>query len=265
MIDDPTAHKARVRNQFNAVATAYDAGPGCFSYFGRELVAAAGIEPGQRVLDVASGRGAVLFPCAEKLGGTGELVGIDLSDEMARVTNAEAARIGIAGRVQVMDAEHLQFPDASFDRVVCGFGVMFFPDQVHALSEFRRVLKPGGLLAVSTWRVAQTSELHAAMTELGMGQGLEPGWITEPDVLASLLSKAGFENVSVDANSHAFRYTDVDQYWQQARGTGLRRTLDALSDADAARLRDALRQRVNPGPRTQFELTSTALIGIGHR
>jgi ubiquinone/menaquinone biosynthesis C-methylase UbiE len=265
MIDDTTAHKTRVRNRFNFVAAANDVGTGCFSYFGRELVAAAGIGPGQRVLDVASGRGAVLFPCTERLGGTGDLVGIDLSEEMARVTSAEAARLGIAARVLVMDAEHLDFADAVFDRVLCGFGIMFFPDQLHALSEFRRVLKPGGLLAVSTWRVSQTSELQAVMAELDMDKAPVPGWITEPDVLAGLLSEAGFKGVSVEANSHAFSYADVDEYWRQARGTGLRRTLDSLSDADAARLLEALRQRVAPGPDKHFNSTSTALIGIGLR
>ena len=83
--------------------------------------------------------------------------------------------------MQVMDAEHLDFPDASFDRVLCGFGIMFFPNQMRALGEFRRVMKSGGRLAVSTWRVAQTSEIEAAMAELGMQRAKQPGWIAEPD------------------------------------------------------------------------------------
>ena len=61
-----------------------------------------------------------------------------------------------------MTAEHLDFPDATFDRVLCGFGMMFFPDQLRAFGEFRRVVKSGGRLAVSTWRVSQTSEIEAA-------------------------------------------------------------------------------------------------------
>src|SRR5262247_123701 len=93
---------------------------------------------------------------------------------------------------QVMDAEHLVFKDATFDRVLCGFGIMFFPDQLHALGELQRVLKPGGLLAVSTWRVAQISEILAAMDALGMKREQAPGWIAEPEKLSSLLSRAGF-------------------------------------------------------------------------
>ncbi|MBX9823458.1 MAG: class I SAM-dependent methyltransferase [Xanthobacteraceae bacterium] len=62
------------------------------------------------------------FRPAERVGTAGEVVGIDLAEEMARATNEEAVRRGFAARVRVMDAEHLDFPDAAFDRVLCGFG-----------------------------------------------------------------------------------------------------------------------------------------------
>jgi ubiquinone/menaquinone biosynthesis C-methylase UbiE len=94
MNGDAAGRKARAKTQFNTVAAEYDAGPGCFAHFGRRLVTAAEIQPGQRVLDVASGRGAVLFPCAEQVGQTGEVVGVDLADEMVRATNAEASQTG---------------------------------------------------------------------------------------------------------------------------------------------------------------------------
>src|SRR5262245_30928672 len=165
MNDDQTARKARVRTQFNNVAADYDAGPGCFAHFGRRLVAVADIQPGQRVLDVASGRGAVLFPAAERVGRTGEVVGIDLAEEMARAANDEAARRGLPVRVDVMDAEHPDFPAASFDRVLCGFGVMFFPNQLGALTEFRRVLKPGGRAGLSTWHLSQARLIEAILHE----------------------------------------------------------------------------------------------------
>ena len=265
MNDDAAARKARAKTQFNTVAAQYDAGPGCFAHFGRRLVTAAEIQPGQRVLDVASGRGAVLFPCAELVGRTGEVVGVDLADEMVRAANEEAARRGFSARVQVMDAEHLDFAEATFDRVLCGFGIMFFPDQLRALGEFRRVMKSGGRLAVSTWRVAQTCEIEAAMVELGMQRTKQPGWITEPDELSKLLTMAGFTDVSVTADAYAFRYTDVEEYWRQARGTGMRRTLDELSPSDAQQLRDAVMTRVSSEAQKEFYSTSTALIAVGCR
>jgi len=245
----------------------YDAaGPGCFAHFGRRLVAVAGIEPGQRVLDVASGRGAVLFPAAELIGQTGDIVGIDLADEMARATNEEAAQRGLEARVRVMDAENLDFPDAAFDRVLCGFGVMFFPNQDRALREFRRVLKPEGRLGVSTWRIEQTSELKTVMTELGMGPPRQPGWITEPDELSRLLTRTGFTNVHIQVDSQSFRYTDVDEYWRQARGTGFRRVLDALDAVQAERVRAALAERVRPHQRPDgIYLPAAALLAVGNR
>jgi len=264
MNSDMSGRKSQAKAQFIAVASAYDAGPGCFAHFGSQLVAAAEIQPGHKVLDVASGRGAVLFPCAEQVGETGEVVGIDLADEMVRATNEEAAKKGISARVKVMDAENLDFDDATFDRVLCGFGLMFFPDQLRALNEFRRVMKSGGRLAASTWRVSQTSEIDAAMAELGMQRGTPPGWITEPDDLYKLLTTAKFTDVSVKVDSHSFRYADVEEYWRQARGTGMRRTLDALSAADAEGVRIALKRRVGAESK-EFYSSSSALIALGYR
>ena len=266
MNDEAAGRKAQVQTQFNTIATDYDAGPGCFAHYGRRLVAAAGIQPGQRVLDVASGRGAVLFPAAELAGGTGEVVGIDLADEMARMTNDEAMRRGIAARVRVMDAEHLDFSDASFDRVLCGFGIMFFPNQPGALAEFRRVLKPGGRLAVSTWHVTQASELERALYDLGMPLPRVPGWITKSEDLSRLLTRAGFGDVRVDVDQNTFRYADAEEYWRQARGTGMRRALDALDAAQAGRVRAALAERVRPHTRPDgIYLTASALLATASR
>jgi ubiquinone/menaquinone biosynthesis C-methylase UbiE len=257
--------KSRTKTQFNAVAADYDAGPGCFAHFGEQLAKASDIEPGQRVLDVASGRGAVLFSCADRTGPTGEVIGIDLADEMVNATNTEAARRGVCARARVMDAEHLEFADATFDRVLCGFGIMFFPQQPRALAEFRRVMKSGGRLAVSTWRVQQTSEIEAAMVGLGMQRVRPPGWITEPDDLRALLAAAGFTAIAVRVSSYSFRYTDVNEYWQGARGTGMRQVLDALSAADAERLRGALTRRISPNGKSEFSSESSALIAVASR
>ena len=266
MSDDPTDRKAQVRTQFNAIAPDYDSGPGCFAHFGRRLVEAAGVEAGQRVLDIASGRGAVLFPSAERVGTTGEVIGIDLAEEMARATNDEAARRGLTARVRVMDAEHLDFPDAAFDRVLCGFGVMFFPDQDRALGEFRRVLKPGGRIGLSTWHRTQNSELEAVLNEFGVTMPRQPGWITEAEALSRLLARAGFADVRVNTDAHSFRYAGVDEYWREARGTGMRRALDTLDAAQAERIRAALAERVRSRPGAAgFDASASALLAVAER
>lgn len=267
MSEDAEDRKAKMRAVFNRLARDYDAaGPGCFAYFGRRLVEVVGIAAGQHVLDVATGRGAVLFPAAERAGSTGTVVGIDLAEEMMQATNAEAIQRGAAVRLRVMDAEHLDFPDASFDRVLCGFGIMFFPRVEHALDEFRRVLKPGGRVGVSTWRVSQVEDLNAVLDGLGVAGKGEPGWVRDPDHLARLLAQAGFVDIHVAADSRAFRYDSLEEYWRNARGTGLRRRLDALDAEQTQRVRAALAERVRPFQRPDgIYLEATALLAVAGR
>jgi ubiquinone/menaquinone biosynthesis C-methylase UbiE len=261
MTDDGGAErKAQTRAIFDRLAADYDAA-GCFAWFGRRLVEETGTRAGDRVLDVASGRGAVLFPAAESVGPTGSVVGIDLSEEMVRATNTDAARRGFTTQVLVMDGEHLDFPEASFDAVLCGFGIMFFPDLNRALSEFRRVLKPGGRIGVSTWQVSQAEHLAIVLNDLDLGGQHVVDWITDPDRVASILTNAGFTNVRVIADTHAFRYDSVDHYWQNARGTGLRRWIDALDAEQTEQVRAGLIERVvsNQRPDGLF-LEATALL-----
>jgi len=265
MNGNPIERKAQIRTQFNSVAADYDNGPGCFAHFGQRLVAAAGVKLGENVLDVASGRGAVLFPAAEAVGPEGNIVGVDLADEMTRATNAEASWRGIKARVEVGDAEHLGFPDATFHHVLCGFGIMFFPDQDRALAEFRRVLKAGGTVGVSTWRIDQACEFKPVLKELGTSVTQPPGWITEPDDLFRLLTRAGFTNVRVEIDSHTFRYADLNEYWHQARGTGFRRTLDGLDPTTAEKARILLADRVRPHQRPDgLYLEASALVGVAN-
>jgi SAM-dependent methyltransferase len=148
-----------------------------------------------------------------------------------------------------MDAEQLDFPDGSFSVVLCGFGVMFMPHLDHALSEFRRVLQPGGVVGISTWKVAQSDDAGAVLDQFGLRGSREPGWITDPNTLADLLRRASFSAVAVSADAHAFRYADLDQYWRTARSTGLRRSIDSLDPDQTARVRAALAERLQPSQR----------------
>jgi ubiquinone/menaquinone biosynthesis C-methylase UbiE len=265
--DDAGTHKAQTKALFNSLVPDYDAvGPRSFAHFGRRLVTVVGVEPGQRVLDVATGRGAVLFPAAERVGEAGEAVGVDLAERMAQATHEEAARRGLSARALAMDAEQLDFPDAVFDRVFCGFGVMFFPDLERALGEFRRVLKPGGRLGVSTWQASETEDLRAVLEDLGLQKGAPPRWLTEPDDLARPLVRAGFTDVQVIADSETLCYADLDEYWQTARGTGQRRSLDALDAPQRERARAALAERLRVHRRPDgIHVVATALLAVAAR
>jgi SAM-dependent methyltransferase len=266
MSNDHEARKAQAKALFNSVCLDYDYGPGCFAHFGRRLVEVAGIKAGARVLDIASGRGAVLFPAAERVGPGGEVVGIDLADAMVRETSEEGTRRGLKVRVSAMDAEELNFPDESFDCVTCGFGIMFFPDQDRGLSQMRRVLKSGGCLAISTWRVAQGEDLHPVLNAIGIPPSRNPGWITEPDLLEALIRRNGFTGISVKIDSMDFRYADAEEVWQQGRGTGMRRILDTLDATQKKQALSLLTERMKPHQRHDgYYLKATALLAVANR
>lgn len=269
MSDPAATQKAQARAIFERVAPAYDvAGPGCFAHFGRRLAEVAELGPGQRVLDVATGRGAALFPAATRVGPTGEAVGVDLAEGMIRLTREEATRRGVGVSLRVMDAEDLDFPDASFDRVLCGFGIMFFPQLDRALGEFRRVLKPGGRVALSTWRISQGQDLAATLAGLGLMQldAVSALSFNTPERLETPLTVAGFTDAHAESDETIFRFADLEQYWQDARGTGLRRWLDALDAEQRERALAALAARLAPHQRADgLYLASSAMLAVASR
>jgi ubiquinone/menaquinone biosynthesis C-methylase UbiE len=115
------------------------------------MVTLASIRPDDQVLDVGTGTGVVAFRVAEKLRDGGRVIGIDLSEGMLAAANSKAERIGVAEKIEFrqMDAEKLEFPDATFDVAVSLFALLHFPDPLIALKEIYRVLKPGGRLVVA--------------------------------------------------------------------------------------------------------------------
>ena len=145
--------KNQIAEVFDRSAPTYDqVGPRFFSSFGQRLVTLANLPAGSKVLDVATGRGAVLFPAIARVGPNGFVEGIDLAKMMIAKTEAQITNEGITNaRVMVMDGEQPNFPAASFDAIFCGFGIFFFPNPEQALREYYRILKPGGLIGFSTW------------------------------------------------------------------------------------------------------------------
>jgi len=128
------------------------------------LVEAAMLEPGLTVLDLASGAGEPAVQIARAVGPSGRVVATDLADPMLEGARRRAATEGLKQlTVEVADMEALPFPDASFDRVTCRFGIMFAPDTAKALSESKRVLKPGGRAAYLVWSLLERNSIFRAI------------------------------------------------------------------------------------------------------
>ena len=124
--------------------------PASFARWAPDLVDLGAVGPGQRVLDVACGTGVVTRLAAERVGSSGRAVGLDVNADM--LAAARAASPGSRIEWHEGSALALPFPDASFDVLFCQQGLQFFPDRAAGLREMRRVLVPGGRLALSCWR-----------------------------------------------------------------------------------------------------------------
>src|SRR6202140_1859591 len=107
------------------------------------LLRAAHVAPGMHVLDIATGTGLSAEAALAAVGPSGRVMAADVSPAMAKKARERLGKAPNAS-VSVEDGQALSFADCSFDAVLCNLGLMFFPDPVRGLSEFRRVLRPGG-------------------------------------------------------------------------------------------------------------------------
>ena len=117
-----------------------------------KLLESVSIGTGEFVLDIACGTGLVTFSAAAAVGPDGYVVGTDISGEMVasarhRSKQRELSNVGFMR----MEAENLTFRDASFDVAICALGMMYVTDPLRALTEMRRVVKPGGRIGVAVW------------------------------------------------------------------------------------------------------------------
>jgi len=258
-----SAHFKRLeRAGYNRIGARYLAAAGARGELAEALIKAARIEPGQRVLDLASGPGLLARRAQEAAGAGGLAVASDISEGQLGCC-PDLLRVAA-------DGEALPFANSGFDRVLCGLGLMFFPDDQAALHEMRRVLAPDGLLALSVWGAAcETPLVEAALA--CMRRLLPAPKVVRPSIfrfgdpaeLTRRLAGADFRDIGIEAFRLAIDFSDASAYWQGfldlagGAAESLSRLPAEKQQALAAAVAEELTPHAVPGG---YRLSSTVLV-----
>lgn len=191
------------------------------------MVEHAGLQPGQRVLELAAGPGDTGFLAAELIEPSGTLLSSDANEAMLEIARERAASFGIKNvEFSRLELEWIDLPAASVDAVLCRWGVMLIPDPPAALKEIRRVLRPGARAALAVWDLAERNPWATiddrALIELGHMAPPEPTGpgmfaLAAPGQLEELLRDAGFGEIVVDGVDQTREYAGVDEFIDETR------------------------------------------------
>ena len=234
MSDDTTPDRSvtepsEIISVFNEVAASYDGvDVDFFTPIGAELVRRAGIAPGDTVLDVGCGRGAVLRPAAAAVGPTGWVVGTDLAPGMVALTAAALAGLPNV-TVAVGDAQAPDFPPASFDVVTAGLVLFFLPDPRAALAAYRQVLRPGGRLAFTSFADYDPRYTQAMRALAGHAGGPPPRsdhpLFASAESMRDELTALGWTDVQVGTFDVRSRFRDAPHWFEWVGSHGGRQVI----------------------------------------
>jgi SAM-dependent methyltransferase len=198
------------------------------------MLDAAGVKRGMRVLDICCGPGMLAAGALER---DAEAVGLDFAVEAVEL----ARRLVPKGRFQHGDAQALPFPAASFDAVLCGYGLMHLPEPAAALREILRVLRPGGRAALSVWDAtgAGFTLIYEAVRARGsidvaLPHGPDFFQFGSPERMRAALEEAGFADAVAYSFNQDWHVANTDHYIESIlTGTVRARAVLAAQSGDA--------------------------------
>jgi ubiquinone/menaquinone biosynthesis C-methylase UbiE len=242
--------KRRAQRTYNAAADHFDdPALGFWDRYGHATVERLGLRRGARVLDVCAGAGASALPAAARVAPTGQVVAVDLADNLLALARNKAERAGLSSvlSTRCTDVDTLDDTDGGFDAVMCVFGLFFLPDMGGAAARLWRLVAPGGTLAVTTWgpRLWEPAnsvfwaEVSALRPELN--RAYQP-WdaLTDPAVLGELLRAAGTPDPRIVAMDDTYPLRSAEDFWTIVLGSGYRATHDALTPHERALIHDRI-------------------------
>ena len=232
-------------------------------------------QPGDTVLELGAGPGDTGFAAAVLVGDAGRLISSDFSPEMVEVARRRGAELGLENvDYRVIDAERIDLDVASVDGVLCRSAFMLVADPAAALSETRRVLRPGGRLAMSVWGAPERNPWASIGGRILVERGLlpppEPGApgvfsMASEERTRALLADAGFTDVRTDEVSVGFPFRDLEEYerWVSDLSGSFATVLRGLPEGELEALRAELRTAFEPYATQQgYELGGLALTAV---
>ncbi|WP_425860571.1 class I SAM-dependent methyltransferase [Arthrobacter sp. TWP1-1] len=235
---------------------------------GRDVVAAARLAPGEKVLDACCGTGAATIPASLAVGPQGTVDGVDISTGLLRIAAANLAERGILNTT-LTEADVTQWRGhRTFDAVLCSYSMFFFSDMEAGVEHLASMLRPGGRLVTSTWIEGALEPfagriLEAAIKERPRLAGVIPlpnqnmSRVATVESLGTWLGDRGLENVSVTTHPLTLAVDDA-MAWNLVMGSGWRTLLPRDPEAIARVRRDFIK---SVGP--HVEMNSDAMIATG--
>jgi SAM-dependent methyltransferase len=260
---DPAAHREESLEGWEAAAAGWERRQEMISRWAAPvahwLVEAISPQPGERVLELAAGLGETGMLAAELVAPMGGVVISDQAEAMLEGARRRAIEMGLSNlEFKVLNAEWIDLPLASVDAVLCRWGFMLMTDTGAALGETRRVLRPGGRLALAVWDAIEHNPWASLpareLIERGVtvASGVEgapgPFSLGSPELLREALEQAGFTTVRIETIELTRRHESFDELWEAQLDVS-RSFHDAvlsLPEARIAEVRSSLAARMQP-------------------
>lgn len=280
---DPDEIRAAQRAAWESSAPAWDTGGDSFyaatAPISDWLIEKLDPASGQRLLELAAGRGEISLTLAGKVAPDGSVICTDGAEAMVEIAERRASDLGIPDELlthKPMDLEWIDADAASLDGIACRFGYMLCVDPEAAFHEARRVLKPGGRLVLSVWdqlddnpwfKIVREEPVKAGLTQEPEPSVPGPFSLSAPGQLRELLAGAGFVEPIVESVEITFQEPSLDAAWDTIVGmsaVSFKRVLADASPAEHYKLRDAIEARWSEfaGPDGQISMPGRVLCAL---
>ncbi len=250
------------------------------------MVQAADPQPGERVLELAAGVGETGLLAAELVAPMGTTIISDQAEAMLDGARERAAELGVANvEFKVLNAEWIDLPLAAIDIILCRWGFMLMADPGAALGECRRVLRPGGRLALAIWDTIQANPWallpSVELNERGLGPAppvpagpAQPGTAVQPgpfalgdaEIVRGMVEDAGFTEIAVEGVELLQRHASFEALWESQLDIS-RNFHDAVlsrPEAEIEEIRTSLQRRFEPFtlPSGELEIPGRTLVAL---